>query len=246
MQLDILKNKFVETKNRIEESKLVKRKIIRKEDIAIVMFVVTCFSLVSVNTCVPNTRMSGKDTKSIDIAVASAAETVESQNDYMAMMILQKMVQEDIQTSITTEVGEELASEMQTIAKEEVKKQEEKKKAEEAKKRQNADKVKLMAAIIFCEAGNQSYDGKVAVGAVIMNRVRSSRFPNTIEGVIYQRGQFTPAMTGKLDRVLASGNIPSSCYDAARDALNGANPIGGALFFNTGHGRFKLGDHWFS
>lgn len=246
MQLDILKNKFVETKNKIEESKLVKRKIIRKEDIAIVMFLVTCFSLVSVNTCVPNTRMSGKDTKSIDIAVASAADIVESQNDYMAMMILQKMVQEDIQTSITTEVGEELASEMQTIAKEEVKKQEEKKKAEEAKKRQNADKVKLMAAIIFCEAGNQSYDGKVAVGAVIMNRVRSSRFPNTIEGVIYQRGQFTPAMTGKLDRVLASGNIPSSCYDAARDALNGANPIGGALFFNTGHGRFKLGDHWFS
>lgn len=108
------------------------------------------------------------------------------------------------------------------------------------------DTEKLMAAIIFCEAGNQPYTGKVAVGAVIMNRVASSRFPNTIKGVIYQSGQFTPAMTGKLARVLASGNIPSSCYEAARDALNGVNPIGNALFFNTHSGNYKLGDHYFS
>ena len=59
-----------------------------------------------------------------------------------------------------------------------------------------------MAAIIYCEAGAEPYQGKVAVGAVIMNRVRSSRFPNTISGVIYQKGQFGPAITGKLGRVL--------------------------------------------
>ena len=110
----------------------------------------------------------------------------------------------------------------------------------------SAGNEKLLAAIIYCEAGNQSHTGKVAVGAVIMNRVRSSRFPNTIKGVVYQSGQFTPAMTGKLNRVLASGNIPSSCYQAARDALNGVNPIGNALFFNTHSGSFKLGDHYFS
>ena len=106
--------------------------------------------------------------------------------------------------------------------------------------------VKLMAAIIYCEAGNQSYKGKVAVGAVIMNRIASKRFPNTLKGVIYQKGQFTPAMTGKLDRVLKSGNIPSSCYDAAVDAMNGENPVGNALFFNMYRGKFKLGDHYFS
>ena len=122
---------------------------------------------------------------------------------------------------------------------------EEIKKEEEAAQKK-ASKRKLMAAIIFCEAGNQPYDGKVAVGAVIMNRVKSGRFPNSIEGVIYQRGQFTPAMTGKLARVLRSGRIPSSCYEAADAALNGENPIGGALFFNTHHGKFKLGDHYFS
>ena len=117
---------------------------------------------------------------------------------------------------------------------------------EEIQSERKASERKLMAAIIFCEAGNQPYQGKVAVGAVIMNRIKSGRFPNTLEGVIYQRGQFTPAMTGKLARVLSSGRIPSSCYQAADDAFNGVNPIGGALFFNTHHGNFKLGDHYFS
>ena len=115
----------------------------------------------------------------------------------------------------------------------------------EARKVEHINNEKLLAALIYCEAGNQLYDGKVAVGAGVLNRVNSSRFPNSIKSVIYQRGQFTPAMTGKLDRVLASGNIPKSCYDAARDALNGANPIGSRLFFSTGGGGYKLGDHYF-
>lgn len=119
---------------------------------------------------------------------------------------------------------------------------------EEITAEQKSGEVKLLAALIFCEAGNQPYDGKVAVGAVVMNRIASSRFPNTLEGVIYQRGQFGPAITGKLGRVLASGRIPASCYQAAQDAMNGANPIGNALFFNTGRpgsAGYKLGDHYF-
>ncbi len=116
----------------------------------------------------------------------------------------------------------------------------------EARSAEEVNIEKLLAALIFCEAGNQPYDGKVAVGAVVMNRVESRRFPNNIKAVIYQRGQFTPAMTGKLDRIMNSGAIPSSCYDAARDALSGISPVGDALFFNTGHGSFKLGDHYFS
>lgn len=111
---------------------------------------------------------------------------------------------------------------------------------------QAASDLKLLAALIYCEAGNQCYDGKVAVGAVVLNRMESRRFPNSLSGVIYQRGQFTPAMTGKLARVLRNGNIPSSCYQAAQDALNGADPVKGALFFNTGSGNYKLGDHYFS
>lgn len=104
----------------------------------------------------------------------------------------------------------------------------------------------LLAGLIYCEAGNQPYEGKVAVGAVVMNRVASSRFPNTIQEVIYQRGQFTPAMNGKLARVIASGRIPESCFQAARAALAGETTVGNALFFNTSRGSFKLGDHYFS
>ena len=119
---------------------------------------------------------------------------------------------------------------------------------EEIHAQQKEADVRLLAALIYCEAGNQPYDGKVAVGAVVMNRIASTRFPNTLEGVIYQTGQFCPARTGKLGRVLASGRIPTSCYDAARDAMSGANPIGNALFFNTGKvgtRGYKLGDHYF-
>ncbi|MDO5345130.1 MAG: cell wall hydrolase [Lachnospiraceae bacterium] len=103
----------------------------------------------------------------------------------------------------------------------------------------------LMAAIIYCEAGNQSYEGMVAVGAVVMNRVASSSFPNTISEVIYQSGQFTPASSGALASELANG-VPSACYDAASAALAGENPVGSALYFNAGSGSgMQIGDHQF-
>lgn len=107
------------------------------------------------------------------------------------------------------------------------------------------DDTNLLAALIYCEAGNQSYEGMVAVGAVVMNRVASASFPNTISEVIYQGGQFTPASSGALSSALANG-VPSTCYDAAVAALNGENPVGGALYFNTGSGKgMKIGDHQF-
>lgn len=116
---------------------------------------------------------------------------------------------------------------------------------ERLRKLREESETKLLAALIYCEAGNQPYEGKVAVGAVVMNRIKSRSFPNTMRGVIYQRGQFTPAMTGKLDSVLASGRYTKSCMDAAIDALNGSNPIGDYLFFNCGGSGMKLGDHYF-
>lgn len=103
----------------------------------------------------------------------------------------------------------------------------------------------LLAAIIFCEAGNQPYEGQVAVGAVIMNRVRSSVYPNSIAEVIYQPGQFGPAMTGWLDSVLASGGYTSTAMQAAADALAGSNPIGDCLYFGCGNYGIQIGDHFF-
>ena len=104
----------------------------------------------------------------------------------------------------------------------------------------------LLAGLIYCEAGNQSREGKVAVGAVVMNRVASSSFASTIKGVIYESGQFSPAGSGWLDSVIANGAIPSNCYEAADAALAGENPIGSAMYFNTGSGRgVKIGAHQF-
>ena len=103
----------------------------------------------------------------------------------------------------------------------------------------------LLAALIFCEAGNQPYEGQVAVGAVVMNRVNSGQFPDTITDVIYQSGQFTPAMTGWLDSVLASDGYTDSAMQAAADALAGSNPIGDCLYFSTGGNGYQLGDHFF-
>ncbi len=91
---------------------------------------------------------------------------------------------------------------------------------------------KLLAAIIQCEAGYvKDYKGKVAVGAVVLNRVRASRWPNTIKEVIYQKGQFSPASSGALQRVLDKGLSVADCMDAAEDALKGVDPTNGAQSF---------------
>ncbi len=92
------------------------------------------------------------------------------------------------------------------------------------KNRYTPKKLRLMSAIIYSEAGNQSYAGKKAVGIVVMNRVRSNQFPNTIAGVIYQPGQFSPARNGALSRALAlydSGNMDKQSIKAAKAVLNG-------------------------
>lgn len=109
------------------------------------------------------------------------------------------------------------------------------------------DTLMLLAALIHCEARGESYEGQVAVGAVVMNRVRSSAYPNTIYGVIYASGQFTPAMNGKLDKVLESGKINESCIKAAKEALSGVSNVGDLTHFRTVNGREGLiiGNHVF-
>lgn len=106
----------------------------------------------------------------------------------------------------------------------------------------------LLAALIYCEAGGESYEGKLAVGAVVCNRVRSASYQDTLQGVIYASGQFTPAMSGKLDRVMARGNVPQSCYDAAIEALGGYTNVGDALYFRRNNGTREgtvIGNHVF-
>ncbi len=110
----------------------------------------------------------------------------------------------------------------------------------------NADEVRLLGALIYCEAGNQPYEGKLGVGAVVMNRVKHPAYPNTIHSVIYASGQFTPAMTGKVKRVY-DGNVPEACLQAAQAAINGETTVGGAVYFRRAgrHDGYVIGDHVF-
>ena len=114
----------------------------------------------------------------------------------------------------------------------------------EAEAAQQAEK-ELLASLIFCEAGNQPYEGQVAVGAVVINRINSSSYPNTMEEVIYQSGQFSPAMSGWLDCVRANQGYTEAAMQAAEDALAGSNPIGDCLYFSVGGYGTRIGDHLF-
>ncbi|MBP5608272.1 MAG: cell wall hydrolase [Lachnospiraceae bacterium] len=96
----------------------------------------------------------------------------------------------------------------------------------------SASDVVLLGALIQCEAGNQPYEGQVAVGAVVMNRLRSPAYPNTLYGVIYASGQFGPAGNGGVDRRIAGGVSPS-CLQAAQQALDGYSNVGGATHFRA-------------
>ena len=110
----------------------------------------------------------------------------------------------------------------------------------------SASDLELLGAIIQCEAGNQCYEGQVAVGAVVMNRVRSAAYPNTIYGVIYAAGQFTPAGSGAVDKCLANGVNPT-CLQAAQEALDGYSNVGAATHFRVanGHEGIVIGAHVF-
>lgn len=89
-----------------------------------------------------------------------------------------------------------------------------------------SDDIHLLARIIYAETKGEPYLGQVAVGAVILNRVRHPSFPNTLAGVIYQPLAFEPVQNGTINQA-----PDDSAYNAARDALNGWDPTGGAIYF---------------
>ncbi len=155
--------------------------------------------------------------------------------------------------SVELELGKAISIEEEQAA---IRKAEEERKAAEAKKKQKTstkaaiaasyDEVTLLGALIQCEAGGESYEGQVAVGAVVMNRIRSG-YAGSITGVIFQSGQFTPVATGVLERRLNKG-VSSSCLRAAREAIGGVDNVGGATHFcraSSGKQGLVIGNHVF-
>lgn len=107
----------------------------------------------------------------------------------------------------------------------------------------------LLANLIYCEAGAESYSGQVAVGSVVINRVLSSVYPDTIVGVIYQSGQFSPVASGRLALALTEGRATASCYQAADEVMSGTTNVGTCVYFRTPvegvTPRYTIGGHIF-
>lgn len=106
----------------------------------------------------------------------------------------------------------------------------------------------LLANLIYCEAGGESYAGQLAVGAVVINRVLSSVYPDSVVGVIYQGGQFSPVASGRLAAALADNKATESCYQAADEAMRGSTNVGNCVYFRTpieGLSGINIGGHVF-
>lgn len=106
----------------------------------------------------------------------------------------------------------------------------------------------LLAQLIYCEAGGEPYAGKLAVGSVVINRVLSSVYPDTVVGVIYQNKQFSPVGSGRLALALAEGRATPACYQAADEAMSGATNVGNCVYFRTpipGLTGISIGGHIF-
>lgn len=109
------------------------------------------------------------------------------------------------------------------------------------------EQIMTLAQLIEAEAETENLNGKILVGNVVVNRIRSPKYPNTLNEVIYQKGQFQVVRNGKFDRV--KNNVSVDSYVAALLAMNGEGDPG-ILYFGTsrrnGHGHWKYGNHWFS
>lgn len=176
------------------------------------------------------------DTDFIDISFnIDTGETIEQVN-------ARRKIEEELRKQAAEEAQKEKAKEAMEKAKKNLGNLTQNRGAVSA----DADELRLLAALIYCEAGNQSYEGMIGVGAVVMNRVKSPAYPNTIYSVIYASGQFTPAMSGKVARVYESGP-PERCYQAAAASLMGETTVGGATHFrrNNGHAGIVIGAHVF-
>lgn len=226
----------------------------------------TCGEIATVNTDGLRVREAA-DANSKALAVADQGKTyqvdraVQATDGWIAVVCDSQTgyIAADYATrSLNTRVGITIEEEQAQIAaqKEAERKAAEEKAAKAAKKNTSskkaettqgeavsagADDLTLLAAIIECEAGGESYECQLAVGAAVINRVKSGSYPNSISGVIYQKGQFGPASSGKLARKL-SGRISSSCYSAAQEAMSGVDNTGGCTSFNDHGSGISIGN----
>lgn len=183
-----------------------------------------------------NTLIAKKQTN-ISTTNSQIGETQSDIDDYNAQIEKQKEYEKKLEVQKAKEDAAKLA---------EIKKQEAAENLSNVVVVPEEGDEALLAALIECEAGGESYEGKLAVGSVVMNRVASSYFPNTVVGVIYQSGQFSPVASGRFATVLARG-AASSCVQAAQEILGGKRTVS-VLYFRVDNGLIDgivIGNHVF-
>lgn len=210
------------------------------------------------------------DTKDAQNALNGLDEKLKTQEDYQSVLEAQLAYEEQLEAQKAAEDRarmEEIRRQEEELKRK--REEEERKRKEEEEKRQEAESggdgaddgpddgstdeppasaedLELLACIIQCEAEGEPYAGKLAVGSVVMNRVASSSFPNTIMGVIYQPGQFSPVASGRMAARVAAG-ANSECRQAAQEVLNG-NITVPYLYFRRDNGTidgYVIGHHVF-
>ena len=212
----------------------------------------------SQNTIIDKTILStGNETQITDQLETESSEAVSSEAE-PSEPIVAETNDVNLETTEDDEIIEEVIEEDESEDEKTEEKVTEKKKVKYSKA-----ELRLLSALIYCEASGESYKGKLAVGIVVMNRKKSGQFPDSVKGVIYQKSQFGPVRNGSLDKALAEydrGDFTSSaekdCIKAAKAALNGSKSItvngnkkdfGKYLYFsgNLRNAAYTLGNHEF-
>ncbi len=198
------------------------------------------------------TSVSTGTTLTVDTSVVTNDEWVAVKYEGATAYVSAEYVKTDLALgeAVTIEEERAAAAAAAKAAEEAAAKEAQKKQTQTVQKASvsaSIDDVTLLAALIQCEAGSESYEGQLAVGAVVMNRVRSGAYPGSIYGVIYESGQFSPAGSGAVASVAANGP-KGSCIQAAQQALGGADNTGGATSFrraSSGQPGIVIGNHVF-
>ncbi len=202
-----------------------------------------------------------KTQQSIQVKQGEIADAQETVNDFEAQIAKMKAYEEELERK-KAEEARKRAQEQKKEAERQKREAENQKKKEESSSSSsgsdsgsgsgggavasNAGDLAMLAALVECEAGGESYEGQWAVASVVVNRVRSGSFPNTVSGVIYQGGQFSPVASGRFAVVLARG-AASSCTRAASAALSGSTNVGFLFFCRASSGveGTVIGNHVF-
>ncbi len=180
------------------------------------------------------------------LAMGEAVEAVEEQGDWVSISyegVTGYVASEYVKVEFELDTAESIEA---IKAREEAEREATRKQQKEAVLA-SASELNILAALVQCEAGGESYEGQLAVASVVMNRVRSAAYPNTITDVIYASGQFTPANSTKMSNLALTGNIKASCLQAAQEAINGNCNVGDALHFRRAGNKdgIIIGNHVF-